>query len=727
MDREEKAAEVPAPAAGGQGKKPGRKRKKEESQDLPLSELPVTELKGVGPQQQARLAKLGIVTVQDLLFHLPVSYEDRTRLDRLSPDIFFGEERVFLNLAGKFITGRMTYGRKMLYRGEVKCDGGILNIVIFNARPFQVRIIESAGALLLYGEVKPGSGGGYEMIQPEIQSFPSRESITISGSLTPNYPLTEGINQRFMRKIAGEALDLLKERGIEELIPEDAMKNPVSLADALRTLHAPPPGVTDEMVRSGSMPAQRRLIAEELAAHHISILEERARNKALRAPAFRGKSELEEKFLASLPFTPTRAQERVSGEIAADLRKAHPMMRLVQGDVGSGKTLVAARAAIRAISAGFQVALMAPTELLAEQHAKTFSGWLSPLGLRVTFLSGSLSAKERRSALEDLILGRTNVAVGTHALFQNDVMFKKLGLIIIDEQHRFGVAQRLALLGKGEADALHPHQLVMTATPIPRTLAMTAAGSLDVSVIDELPPGRTPVTTAVFGEGRREEIALRVRERCLEGAQAYWVCTLIEESEELECEAAETTAEYLQGLMPDVKVGLVHGRMKPQEKDDAMAAFKDGAIDLLVATTVIEVGVDVPNATIMVIDNAERLGLSQLHQLRGRVGRGSGKSFCLLIHGKALSAIGKERLRIMRETNDGFVIAEKDLELRGPGEVLGTRQAGSGEYRIADLARDADLVPEAVRMAEIIYEKHRELAGPLRKRWISAESGIARA
>ena len=319
MDREEKAAEVPAPAAGGQEKKPGRKRKKEESQDLPLSELPVTELKGVGPQQQARLAKLGSVTVQDLLFHLPVSYEGRTRLDRLSPDIFFGEERVFLNLAGKFITGRMTYGRKMLYRGEVKCDGGILNIVIFNARPFQVRIIESAGALLLYGEVKPGSGGGYEMIQPEIQSFPSRESITLSGSLTPNYPLTEGINQRFMRKIAGEALDLLKERGIEELIPEDAMKNPVSLADALRTLHAPPPGVTDEMVRSGSMPAQRRLIAEELAAHHISILEERARNKALRAPAFRGKSELEEKFLASLPFTPTRAQERVSGEIAADL------------------------------------------------------------------------------------------------------------------------------------------------------------------------------------------------------------------------------------------------------------------------------------------------------------------------------------------------------------------------------------------------------------------------
>ena len=725
---EEKPADGPEAASPAEEEKPeGPEAESPAEEEKPLSLLPVSVLRGVGHVQESRLQKLGIATVQDLLFHLPVSYEDRTRLDRLSPDIFLSGERVFLNLAGKFLGGRMIYGRKTIYRGQVQCPGGILTLVIFNARLPQVRVIDSSGALLLYGEVKPGSDGGYEMIQPDIQCFPSAKSIKLSDSLTPNYPLTEGITQRFMRKIAGEALELLRKRGIEELIPDDAMRNPVSLTEALLTLHAPPPGVTDDMVRSGSMPAQRRLIAEELAAHHISILEEKARNRALRAPAFSGKSELEEKFLASLPFSPTKAQERVTGEIAADLMKEHPMMRLVQGDVGSGKTLVAARAALKAISAGYQVALMAPTELLAEQHARTFRGWLSPLGIRVTFLSGSLTAKERRSALEDLVLGRTGVTVGTHALFQNDVVFRKLGLIIIDEQHRFGVAQRLALLGKGEAGGLYPHQLVMTATPIPRTLAMTAEGSLDISVIDELPPGRTPVTTAVFPEGRREEIALRVRERCLEGAQAYWVCTLVEESEVLECEAAETTAEYLQGLMPDVKVGLVHGRMSPQEKDEVMSAFKGGEIGLLVATTVIEVGVDVPNATIMVIDNAERLGLSQLHQLRGRVGRGSGKSFCLLIHGKALSAVGKERLRIMRETNDGFVIAEKDLELRGPGEVLGTRQAGTGEYRIADLARDADLIPEAIRMAEIIYERHRELAEPLRKRWISAESGIAMA
>ena len=710
MDREEKAAEVPAPAAGGQEKKPGRKRKKEESQDLPLSELPVTELKGVGPQQQARLAKLGIVTVQDLLFHLPVSYEDRTRLDRLSPDIFFGEERVFLNLAGKFITGRMTYGRKMLYRGEVKCDGGILNIVIFNARPFQVRIIESAGALLLYGEVKPGSGGGYEMIQPEIQSFPSRESITLSGSLTPNYPLTEGINQRFMRKIAGEALDLLKERGIEELIPEDAMKNPVSLADALRTLHAPPPGVTDEMVRSGSMPAQRRLIAEELAAHHISILEERARNKALRAPAFRGKSELEEKFLASLPFTPTRAQERVSGEIAADLRKAHPMMRLVQGDVGSGKTLVAARAAIRAISAGCQVALMAPTELLAEQHAKTFSGWLSPLGLRVTFLSGSLSAKERRSALEDLILGRTNVAVGTHALFQNDVMFKKLGLIIIDEQHRFGVAQRAKLWMK---NSVPPHVLVMTATPIPRTLAMTLYGDLDVSVIDELPPGRKPIRTVHMFDAHRPRIYQLMNRELQLGRQIYIVYPLIKETEKMDLKDLEAGFEEISKAFPGYKVSKVHGKMKPADKDAEMQRFANHETHILVSTTVIEVGVNVPNASVMIIENAERFGLSQLHQLRGRVGRGADQSYCVLVTKFEIGETTRKRIQVMVDTTDGFEIAEQDLKLRGPGDLEGTQQSGMAfDLKIANLARDGQILTIARDTAQAVIASDPEERNP---------------
>jgi ATP-dependent DNA helicase RecG len=493
----------------------------------------------------------------------------------------------------------------------------------------------------------------------------------------------------------------------------------------VRYLHRPPPDAPLAELLEGRHPAQRRLAFEELLAHQLGLRRLRARQRRLAAPALKGSGELVRRFISGLPFALTDAQRRVGREIARDLAGSHPMLRLVQGDVGSGKTVVAALAALQAVEAGQQVALMAPTELLAEQHLLNFARWLEPLGVTVGALTGRQKAAERRAAQAAAADGSLQVAVGTHALFQEGVAFTSLGLVVVDEQHRFGVHQRLALRDKGAAAGRVPHQLVMTATPIPRTLAMTAYADLDLSVIDELPPGRTPVRTVTISDTRRDEVVERVREACRSGRQAYWVCTLIEESEALQCQAAEDTAALLAAALPDLRVGLVHGRQRPAEKEAAMAAFKSGDTGLLVATTVIEVGVDVPNASLMVIENPERLGLAQLHQLRGRVGRGAVESHCVLLYHAPLGEAAQQRLAVLRDTTDGFVIAQRDLELRGPGEVLGTRQTGEMQFRIADLLRDQPMVGQVQRAADLILERHPDRVDPLIRRWVGERSHYA--
>lgn len=548
-------------------------------------------------------------------------------------------------------------------------------------------------------------------------------------ALTPIYPATEGIAQLKLRALTAQALQMLA--GDSALLPEllppellDEVRMP-DLIEAVRYVHRPPTDAPVAALMDGSHPAQQRLAFEELLAHHLSLRQLRQKADRSRAPVISGDSDLARKFRASLPFQLTGAQQRVATEILHDLAKPHPMMRLVQGDVGCGKTVVAALAALDCIGAGYQAAVMAPTELLAEQHYRNFTSWFAPLGLKPAWLTGRQPVAQRRETLERLRNGQAPIAIGTHALFQEDVAFAKLALVVIDEQHRFGVHQRLALREKGAQADVYPHQLIMTATPIPRTLAMTAYADLDVSAIDELPPGRTPVKTAVISDARRAEVVARVRRACVEGKQVYWVCPLIEESEVLQCQAAEDTAAALTSALPELNIGLVHGRMASRLKERAMAHFTSGDIQLLVATTVIEVGVDVPNASLMIIENAERLGLAQLHQLRGRVGRGAVESGCVMLYHAPLSAAARARLEVMRETNDGFEIARRDLELRGPGELLGTRQAGELHLRIADLTRDAPLVPKVQQAATLLLERYPERVAPLVRRWLGDNSRYA--
>lgn len=539
-------------------------------------------------------------------------------------------------------------------------------------------------------------------------------------ALTPVYPVTEGLPQARIRQLMQQGLVWLDQVPPEELLPPEWLADQFfpELVAALRYLHQPPVDADLQQLAEGLHPAQRRLALEELLAQQLGMLLLRQRMQAQAACALQPASDtLEQQLLASLPFQPTRAQQRVCAEIFADLQHSHPMLRLVQGDVGSGKTLVAALACLRAIGSGYQAALMAPTELLAEQHFRNLNQWLEPLGVSVDWLAGKMKGRQREQVLQRLAGGETRLLVGTHALFQEQVVFQRLALVVIDEQHRFGVHQRLALRDKGIQGQTLPHQLIMTATPIPRTLAMSAYADLDVSVIDELPPGRQPVTTLVLPDSRRPEVIERVRNACLDGRQAYWVCTLIEESEALECQAAENTHQELQAALPELKVALVHGRLKAAEKTRIMDGFKQGEYQLLVATTVIEVGVDVPNASLMIIENAERLGLAQLHQLRGRVGRGTTESYCLLVYHPPLSGQGRERLQVMRETTDGFVIAQKDLDIRGPGELLGTRQTGEIELRIANLKRDADLLEGLRPLAERLLVQSPDRARQLLQRW----------
>ena len=680
--------------------------------------LPVTALKGVGPRMAEKLAKLGIRQVADLLFHLPLRYEDRTRVTPIGA-LRPGREAV---IVGTVELTEVKFGRRRMLLSRLSDGTGFLTLRFFHFNARQQQALARGVVLRCFGEVRKGPGG-LEMVHPEYRAVDSDEPVAMEESLTPIYPATEGVHQLTLRNLTDQALQCLArgELHLPELIPE-ALRDDAdlpSLAESLRFLHRPPPDVSLDSLAEPDHPMRQRLVLEELLAHTLSL--RRLRSRVQKHPGFplRSGEALIERFLATLPFELTGAQRRVAAEIDADLARCVPMQRLVQGDVGAGKTLVALLAVLRAVGSGHQAALMAPTEILAEQHYRNFRDWLAPLGIDVAWLSGKLRASARREALAALAAGESAVAVGTHALFQEEVAFARLALVVVDEQHRFGVHQRMALREKGRQDGRVPHQLIMTATPIPRTLSMVAYADLDCSVIDELPPGRKPVETVVIRDSRRDEVVARVHAACRgEGRQAYWVCTLIEESEALQAQAAEDTAAQLAEALPDVRVGLVHGRMKAGEKEAVMQAFKAGEIDLLVATTVIEVGVDVPNASLMIIENAERLGLAQLHQLRGRVGRGRAASVCVLMYHGELSDTARERLGTLRATTDGFAIARKDLELRGPGEVLGTRQTGLMQLRIADLQRDGHLLPRVARLADRLLADYPDHVQPLIDRWI---------
>ena len=673
---------------------------------------PVTRLPGVGPRLAEKLARLGLVRLEDLPFHLPLRYEDRTRvlnLGELSP----GTSAL---VEGEVTASEVVGGRRRRLVCRMSDGTGSLELVFFHFYGNQQRQLARGVRLRVFGEARPGPVT-LQIVHPDWERVDA-DAPMADGEFKPVYPATDGLTQHALRRAIAAAL--AHPGAVTEWLPATlrAALGLPDLIDALATVHAPPPDADTQALLDGRHPAVRRLAFEELLAHRLSLLRLRAEQKqSAPAPAIRADAALAGRFLGQLGFALTAAQTRVHDEVVADLSMAAPMLRLVQGDVGSGKTVIAALAGLHAVSAGWQMAIMAPTELLAEQHERSFRNWLEPLGINVGWLSGRSTAARRRETLAGLASGDIQVVVGTHALFQDDVVFRALGLVVIDEQHRFGVHQRLALRDKGNGES-QPHQLVMTATPIPRTLAMTAYADLDTSVIDELPPGRTPVQTVALPDTRREAVIDRIRAACAAGRQAYWVCTLVEDSDVLEAEAAEGTAARLQEQLPDIVVGLVHGRMAAADKEAIMRRFESGDVDLLVATTVIEVGVNVPNASLMIIENAERLGLAQLHQLRGRVGRGETRSSCVLLYHGPLGETARARLGILRESNDGFRIARRDLEIRGPGEVLGTRQTGALAYRIADLLRDGDLLDSVQSAAPVLLRDDPGAVTELIRRWV---------
>ena len=669
-------------------------------------------LQGVGPKVEEALGRLGIRAPKDLLFHLPARYEDRTKRVCLA-DV---QPSVPQLLEGEITAQTIVPGRRMQAMLTFEDETGAARIRLFHFSRAYLSTLKSAHRVRIFGEPRTNHGV-IEFIHPEIQVF-KQDPPPLTDHLTPIYPITEGLSQAKLRDLVQQAIARGQSTyALAELLHPDQTKNRPPLWDALIALHQPQKGYPPEEF-------VERLAFEELLAHRLLLLTRRDLYNAYAAPQVTGESgDLRSGLLGQLPFQMTGAQQRVLAEIDLDLKRPQPMLRLLQGDVGSGKTLVAALAALPVIASGYQVALMAPTELLSEQHATQFANWLTPLGIRVGWLSGSMRVAPRRVILEQLATGYCQMVIGTHALFQEEVQFAKLGLAIIDEQHRFGVAQRLLLREKGQA--FTPHQLIMTATPIPRTLAMTQYADLDVSIIDALPPGRTPVDTRILSQSRSTQIAERLDAQFSEGGQAYWVCTLIEETDQSQAEAAETRTEKLREWLPHRRIGLVHGRMKADEKTQVMHAFAHGELDLLVATTVIEVGVNVPNANIMVIENPERLGLAQLHQLRGRVGRGSRVSFCILLCGDAISETSRERLNLLKDTYDGFALSEADLRLRGPGDVSGTRQTGDLSFRVADLSRHADLLDQVAEVAETIRVSEPETRAQLIARWVGHEEHFA--
>ncbi|TMP74213.1 ATP-dependent DNA helicase RecG [Pseudoalteromonas sp. S1608] len=688
-----------------------------------LSQYPITELKGVGPKMAERLLKLGISTVQDILFHLPLRYEDRTRIYTISELTPHSHVTVQATIE----TSQITFGKRRMLVCQINDGTGRLTLRFFNFTAAQKNAFSTGKIIRCFGEIRRGRIG-FEMSHPEYSISDTFEQQPTSSTLTPVYSTTEGLKQLSIRALSEQAIELLQKYAVEELLPQQWQPSQLPLSDALLLLHRPPNDVDISALEQGTHPAQQRLVFEELLAQNLSLLKVREQGQQVKAVALEPTNSLETQFLAQLPFAPTNAQSRVVSEIKEDMQHAYPMMRLVQGDVGSGKTLVAALSALTAIAKGYQVALMAPTEILSEQHGINFSSWFESLGITVAWLGGKTKGKERVSTLAMIASGEAQMIIGTHALFQDEVKFNNLVLIIIDEQHRFGVHQRLSLREKGRFSDCYPHQLVMTATPIPRTLAMTAYADLETSVIDELPPGRTPITTVAIPDTRRDDIISRVKLACNEqGRQVYWVCTLIDESEVLQCQAAEDSALQLKEALPELAIGLVHGRMKATEKQAIMSDFKAGKIHVLVATTVIEVGVDVPNASLIIIENPERLGLAQLHQLRGRVGRGATASHCVLLYHAPLSHTAQKRLGVLRDSNDGFVIAERDLEIRGPGEVLGTKQTGLAEFKIADLTRDKQTLNQVRPIAQQMLKQYPQYVDPLIQRWLGNKSNYAQA
>ncbi|PKL96494.1 MAG: ATP-dependent DNA helicase RecG [Gammaproteobacteria bacterium HGW-Gammaproteobacteria-8] len=675
----------------------------------------IETLPGIGPAVAAKFKALGLESEIDLLFHRPLRYEDRSRITTMMAL----RPGMTAQVEGRVLHQEVRQTRKRSLLVVLEDDSGQIVLRFFNFYPNQRRLYAIGNRLRCYGEVRYGPEG-YEMAHPQCLVL-GAEAPPLPQYLSPIYPTTAGLGQQRLAQTVEHALERLLDGSLEL---SDVLGRPAGLPplrDAIATVHRPPLNAPLMDLIEGQHPAVQRLALEELTAHHLALSRLNRARARQRAEALVDAAGLIRRMLAQFPFRPTGAQLRVMDEIGKDLAGTRPMRRLLQGDVGSGKTLVAAAAAAQTIGAEAQVAIVAPTEILAEQHLRNFSEWFEPLGIEPVWLAGKVTGRKRSKALAALAEGAP-LAVGTHALFQDGVEFSRLRLVIVDEQHRFGVGQRLALAAKGSHGARIPHQLAMTATPIPRTLAMTAYAGLEVSVIDELPPGRTPVTTALIDAERRPEVIERIRIALAGGRQAYWVCPLIEESELLEAEAAEVTAGELTRQLPGFEVGLVHGRLKSADKQAQMDAFKEGQTRLLVATTVIEVGVDVPNASLMIIENAERLGLSQLHQLRGRVGRGSDKSACVLMYKAPLGQLARERLKVMRETTDGFRIAERDLELRGPGEVLGTRQTGMLRFRIADLARDAELIP---KIPNLVKRLNKSQADTLIERWVGTSERFA--
>jgi ATP-dependent DNA helicase RecG len=685
-------------------------------------DTPVTQINGVGPQLSEKLARLDIHHLADLLWHLPLRYRDLTRITPIGALDLHSEALVEGVIRGCDVV----FGKRRSLLCLIQDGTGTLALRFYHFSKAQQLQFASGKRIRAWGEARRGSSG-FEIYHPEYRLLDTGNVLPLAEQLTPVYPATEGLQQPRLRKIIEYVLQQVSPEALPDWIPSALLPQTlhIDLHSALSYLHHPPTNAPVAQLHEGQHPAQQRLAFEELVAHHLSLLRVRENTRRDDAHTLPIADIIQRQFINALPFTLTGAQQRVAKSIADDLMQPHPMLRLVQGDVGSGKTVVAALAILQAVVNGKQAALMVPTEILGAQHFSQFEQWFGALGFRVAWLSGSQKAKERRDTLAALADGSAHVIIGTHALFQDDVLFNNLALVVTDEQHRFGVRQRLALQQKG-AEHFMPHQLIMTATPIPRTLAMSVYADLDCSIIDERPPGRTPVQTLVLGNERRPVIIERLRAACMSGRQAYWVCTLIDESDTLQCQAAEKVAEELRAALPELRIGLVHGRLKSVEKTATMAAFKRGELHLLIATTVIEVGVDVPNASLMIIENSERLGLAQLHQLRGRVGRGSTASHCVLLHSSPLSQNARARLAVLRESDDGFVIAEKDLQIRGPGELLGTRQTGDIVFRIADLARDAHWLPQVKDCAEQLLRQYPSHTDELIHRWLRSGAQYAR-
>ncbi|MES2500022.1 MAG: ATP-dependent DNA helicase RecG [Pseudomonadota bacterium] len=671
----------------------------------------LTEIKAFSKPLITNLHKLGISNIQDLLLHLPLRYMDETRITSIR-DLRLCD---IVQIEGEIVHAEVTYKPRKALIARIEDANGQLTLRFLHFYPSQITALKVGAKLRVYGEVRHGFFG-YEMVHPQCKAV--SEKTTVAETLTPIYPTTAGLTQPAIRKAIALAT---QQDAMAETLPAGVYKHLnlnnhlPSFSASIRALHNPAPDANLAALENHATPEWRRLAYDELLAQQLSMRKHYAKRRSINAPTIAISKTLTQQLLANLPFHLTNAQKKVVAEISHDLTQPHPMQRLLQGDVGSGKTIVACMAALQSIEHGWQVALMAPTEILAEQHFKKFETWLKPLNIKIAWLTGSQSKKERETALTDIASGAAQIAIGTHALFQDAVSFKKLGLAIIDEQHRFGVQQRLALRKKGEPE---PHQLMMSATPIPRTLSMSYFADLDVSVIDELPPGRTPIVTKLVSDERRDEILQRVQESCLAGNQAYWVCPLIEESEALQLQTANDTFAHMQASFPELSIGLVHGRMKSAEKQAVMQAFSKNETQLLVATTVIEVGVDVPNASLMVIEHAERSGLSQLHQLRGRVGRGAAKSTCILLYQNKLSETARARLKVIFESNDGFAIAQADLNLRGPGEFLGTRQSGVPMLKIADLERDVDLLEAAKKIADKLIIEYPQAVEAHLERWM---------